>query len=43
MKATGIFFLYLLTCLVLATLLTYPLMETGWIDLAPQRFSRFVM
>jgi membrane protease YdiL (CAAX protease family) len=37
MKATGIFFLYLLVCLVLAALLTYPLLAPGWIELAPHR------
>jgi membrane protease YdiL (CAAX protease family) len=37
MRETGIFFLYLFACLALAALLTYPLMETGWIDHAPQR------
>lgn len=31
------FFLYLLACLVLATLLTPPLMATGWLDIAPHR------
>ena len=37
MRSTGIFFLYLLACLVLGALLTYPLMETGWIEHAPHR------
>lgn len=31
MRETGVFFLYLFGCLVLGALLTYPLMQTGWI------------
>jgi membrane protease YdiL (CAAX protease family) len=37
MRETALFFLYLLACLVLGTLLTWPLMQTGWIDHDPQR------
>jgi membrane protease YdiL (CAAX protease family) len=37
LRTTAIFFVYLLGCLVLAALLTYPLMQTGWIHEAPQR------
>jgi membrane protease YdiL (CAAX protease family) len=37
MRETTLFFLYLLACLVLAALLTWPLMQTGWIDQGPQR------
>jgi membrane protease YdiL (CAAX protease family) len=37
MRETALFFLYLLACLVLAALLTWPLMQTGWIDQDPQR------
>lgn len=37
MKETRIFFLYLFACLVLGALLTYPLMQTGWIDQDPHR------
>ncbi len=37
MRATGLFFLYLFVCFVLAALLTYPLMQTGWIDYPPER------
>jgi membrane protease YdiL (CAAX protease family) len=37
MKATGVFFLYLLGCLALGALLSYPLKATGWIDQAPHR------
>lgn len=37
MRETGIFFLYLISGLVLSALLTYPLMTTGWIDHDPQR------
>jgi hypothetical protein len=37
MKETGLFFLYLLACLVLGALLTYPLMATGWVHQAPHR------
>ena len=37
MRTTAIFFAYLLGCLLLAALLTYPLMQTGWIEHEPQR------
>jgi len=37
MRETGIFFLYLFACLVLGALLTYPLMQTGWIAHDPHR------
>lgn len=37
MRATALFFGYLLLCLILAALLTHPLMQTGWIDYPPQR------
>jgi len=37
MRETGIFFLYLFACLLLATIVTYPLMQTGWIESDPQR------
>lgn len=37
MRVTALFFAYLLACLLLAALLTYPLMQTGWIDYPPQR------
>jgi membrane protease YdiL (CAAX protease family) len=37
MRATALIFLYLLACLVLGALLTWPLMQTGWIDQDPQR------
>ncbi|AHF05090.1 abortive infection protein [Marichromatium purpuratum 984] len=37
MRATSLFFLYLLACLALAALLTGPLMQTGWIDYEAQR------
>lgn len=37
MRETALFFLYLLACLVLAALVTWPLVQTGWIDQAPQR------
>jgi membrane protease YdiL (CAAX protease family) len=37
MRETTLFFLYLLACLVLAALLTWPLMQTGWVDHDPQR------
>jgi uncharacterized protein len=36
-KETGLFFLYLLVCLVLGALLTYPVMATGWVHQAPHR------
>jgi membrane protease YdiL (CAAX protease family) len=37
MRLTAVFFCYLLACLVLAALLTYPVMATGWLDEDPQR------
>lgn len=37
MRETGGFFLYLFTCLLLAAIVTYPLMQTGWIESDPQR------
>ena len=37
MRETGGFFLYLFACLLLATIVTYPLMQTGWIESDPQR------
>ncbi len=37
MRPTALFFLYLCACLILGALLTWPLMQTGWIDQAPQR------
>jgi uncharacterized protein len=37
MRETSLFFLYLIACLVLAAFLTWPLMQTGWIDQDPQR------
>ncbi len=37
MRATAVFFLYLVACLALAAALTDPLMQTGWIDYPPQR------
>jgi len=37
MRETGIFFLYLFACLVLGALLTYPLLQTGWIAHDPHR------
>jgi membrane protease YdiL (CAAX protease family) len=37
MRETAVFFLYLLGCLVLGALLTYPVMGTGWIDHDPHR------
>jgi hypothetical protein len=36
-RETALFFLYLFACLVLGALLTWPLMQTGWIDQDPQR------
>lgn len=36
-RMTAIFFGYLFTALMLAASVTYPLMETGWIDYEPQR------
>lgn len=35
MRTTGVFFVYLFICLILAALLTYPLMQTGWIEQKP--------
>ncbi|MEY6433790.1 CPBP family intramembrane glutamic endopeptidase [Thioalkalicoccus limnaeus] len=37
MKETGQFFLFLFVCLVLAAVLTVPLVATGWLDHPPQR------
>jgi membrane protease YdiL (CAAX protease family) len=37
MKETGIFFAYLFVCLALGAMLTYPLMQTGWIEHDPHR------
>lgn len=37
MRTTAVFFAYLFCCLLLAALLTYPLMQTGWVDYEPQR------
>jgi hypothetical protein len=37
MRATLLFFLYLLACLLLAAALTPPLLGTGWIDVEPHR------
>jgi len=37
MRETGLFFLYLAACLVLAALLTWPLLQAGWLDQDPQR------
>ncbi len=37
MRTTAVFFAYLFTCLVLAALLTYPVMATGWIQEHPHR------
>jgi len=37
MRETGIFFLYLLGCLILGALLTFPLLQTGWIAHDPHR------
>jgi len=36
-RTTAIFFAYLFLCLALAALLTYPVMQTGWVDYEPQR------
>ncbi len=35
MRATAVFFLYLLVCLMLGALLTYPVMQTGLVHAAP--------
>lgn len=37
LRTTAVFFAYLFCCLLLAALLTYPLMQTGWVDYEPQR------
>ncbi|MCG6861164.1 MAG: CPBP family intramembrane metalloprotease [Chromatiaceae bacterium] len=37
MRETGVFFLFLVSCLVLGAFLTYPLMQTGWIEHDPHR------
>jgi membrane protease YdiL (CAAX protease family) len=37
MRETAIFFLFLFACLLLGALLTYPLMQTGWIQHDPHR------
>jgi len=37
LRQTGIFFLYLFFCLALGALLTYPVMQTGWIEQDPHR------
>ncbi len=37
MRPTALFFTFLFGCLVLAALLTYPLMQTGLVDYPPQR------
>jgi len=37
MRDTAQFFLYLFACLLLAALLTWPLMQTGWLDHDPRR------
>lgn len=37
MRATALFFFFMLACLTLAALLTWALMAPGWIDLEPQR------
>lgn len=37
MRATAIFFLFLLACLLLAAALTPPLLDTGWVDFEPHR------
>jgi len=37
MRETAAFFVYLLVCLVLGALLTYPVLATGVVDLAPHR------
>jgi membrane protease YdiL (CAAX protease family) len=36
-RITAAFFGYLFTALLLAAMLTYPLMQTGWLDYEPQR------
>jgi membrane protease YdiL (CAAX protease family) len=37
MRITALFFGYLFACLVLAALLTYPVMQSGWLEYEPQR------
>ena len=37
MRATAIFFLYLVGCLALAAALSVPLVQTGWLDYPPER------
>jgi membrane protease YdiL (CAAX protease family) len=37
MRETAVFFLYLLGCLILGALLTYPVVQTGWVDYDPHR------
>jgi membrane protease YdiL (CAAX protease family) len=37
MRATSLFFLYMLVCLTLAALLTWVLMLPGWLELEPER------
>jgi len=37
LRTTAVFFAYLFVCLALAAVLTYPVMQTGWIDYGPQR------
>jgi membrane protease YdiL (CAAX protease family) len=36
-RTTALFFAYLFVCLALAALLTYPVMQTGWVEHEPQR------
>lgn len=37
MRATALFFGYLFLCLLVAVLLSVPLMQTGWLDYPPER------
>jgi membrane protease YdiL (CAAX protease family) len=37
MRATTLFFGFLLVCLIVAAILAVPLMETGWVDYPPHR------
>ena len=37
MRETATFFIYLLGCLLAAAALTYPLLQTGWVDFEPHR------
>lgn len=37
MRPTAAFLLYLVACLALGAALTYPLVQTGWLDYPPQR------